>query len=344
MNSMERVLTALSHKEPDRVPLFLALTLHGAKELGLSIKEYFAKAEHVVKGQLILREKYHNDFFYGFFYAPLEIKAWGGEVIYYDDGPPNSGSPPVKKKEDIKTLSPPSVKNCPCLLEVLKAIGLLKEKAGNEVPIVGVVMSPFSLPVMQLGFDNYIELMYEQKDLFDYLMMANEVFCSEWANAQLEAGATAICYFDPVSSPIIIPKEVYKTTGMAVAMRTLSAIKGPTATHFASGLTLPVMDDVIKTGTAIIGVSSDENLSLLKESCRGKITILGNLNGIKMRKWTEKEAEEEVKQAIRKAAHGGGFILSDTHGEIPWHVPENVLLSISEAVRTWGGYPLERVF
>jgi uroporphyrinogen decarboxylase len=49
---MERVLTALSHKEPDRVPLFLTLTLHGAKELGLSIKEYFAKAEHVVKGSL----------------------------------------------------------------------------------------------------------------------------------------------------------------------------------------------------------------------------------------------------------------------------------------------------
>ena len=341
MNSMERVLTALSHKEPDRVPLFLTLTLHGAKELDMSIKEYFSRAEHVVKGQLILREKYHNDFIYGFFYGPLEIKAWGGEVIYYDDGPPNSGRPPVKKREDIKKLSPPSVKNCPCLLEVLKAIRLLKEKTGNEVPIVGVVMSPFSLPVMQLGFDNYIELIYEEKDLFDYLMMVNEVFCVEWANAQLEAGASAVCYFDPLSSSTVIQKGMYKSTGMSIAMRTLPAIKGPTATHFASGLSLPVIDDVIKTGTAIIGVSVDEDLSLLKESCRGKITILGNLNGIEMRRWTEKQAEEEVKEAIRKAARGGGFIISDNHGEIPWHVPESVLLSISEAVRTWGGYPLE---
>ncbi len=341
MNSMERVLTALSHKEPDRVPLFLALTLHGAKELGLSIKEYFAKAEHIVKGQLILREKYHNDFFSGFFHAPLEIKAWRGEVIYYDDGPPNSGAPPVKKKEDIKKLSPPSVKNCPCLLEVLKAISLLKEKAGNEVPVVGVVMSPFSFPVMQLGFDNYIELIYEEKELFDYLMKVNEIFCVEWANAQLEAGATAICYFDPMSSPMVIPKEMYKSTGMAVAMRTLPAIKGPTATHFASAPTLPVIDDVIKTGTAIIGVSVDEDLALLKESCRGKITILGNLNGIEMRRWTEKEAEESVRNIIRQAGIGGGFIISDTHGEIPWYVPETVLMSLSEAVKKWGTYPLE---
>lgn len=35
MTSLQRVLTTLGHKEPDRVPLFLLLTMHGAKELGL---------------------------------------------------------------------------------------------------------------------------------------------------------------------------------------------------------------------------------------------------------------------------------------------------------------------
>jgi len=34
MTSLERVLTTLGHNEPDRVPLFLLLTMHGAKELG----------------------------------------------------------------------------------------------------------------------------------------------------------------------------------------------------------------------------------------------------------------------------------------------------------------------
>ena len=31
MNSMERTIAAISHKEPDRVPLFLLLSLYGAK-------------------------------------------------------------------------------------------------------------------------------------------------------------------------------------------------------------------------------------------------------------------------------------------------------------------------
>ncbi len=78
MTSMQRVLTALSHQEPDRVPLFLLLTMHGARELGLGIREYFSKAENVVEGQLRLREKFGHDCLYAFFYAPVEIEAWAG--------------------------------------------------------------------------------------------------------------------------------------------------------------------------------------------------------------------------------------------------------------------------
>ena len=75
MTSRDRVLTAISMKEPDRVPMFLLLTMHGAKELGLSIREYFSQADYVVNGQLRLREKYRNDCIYTFFYAPIEIEA-----------------------------------------------------------------------------------------------------------------------------------------------------------------------------------------------------------------------------------------------------------------------------
>ncbi len=49
MTSMNRVLTAIGQKEPDRVPLFLMLTMHGAKELDMSIKDYFSKSENVYK-------------------------------------------------------------------------------------------------------------------------------------------------------------------------------------------------------------------------------------------------------------------------------------------------------
>ena len=340
MTSLQRVLTTLGHTEPDRVPCFLLLTMHGARELGLPIKDYFAKSETVAEGQLRLRAKYRHDCLYAFYYAPIEVEAWGGEVIFCDDGPPNSGEPFIHRPEDIESLEPPRVDDCACLTRVLSAIKQMKSRTGDDAPIIGVAMSPFSLPVMQMGFDKYLELIYERPTLFERLMKINEEFCVAWANAQLRAGATAICYFDPVSSSTIIPRELYLKTGFEVARRTLSRIEGPTATHFASGRCMSILGDVAQTGTAVVGVSVEEDIAKIKEVCRGKLTILGNLNGVAMRHWTNQQAEVAVKEAIARAGSGGGFILSDNHGEIPWQVPDDVLLAISDAVHRWGRYPL----
>jgi len=343
MTSLQRVLTTLGHHEPDRVPFFMLSCLHGAREMGLSIKKYFAASETVVQGQLRMRAKYRHDCLYGFFYAAVEVEAWGGEVIYVDNGPPNSGEPFVHRPEDISGLVPPRIADCPCLAKVLEAIAGMKAAVGDDAPIIGVALSPFSLPVMQMGFEGYLTLMHENPALFERLMQINESFCVAWANAQMQAGATAICFFDPVSSSTIVPRELYLKTGYQIARRTLARIKGPTATHFASGRCLAIVDDVAQTGTAAIGVSAEERLDQLKTACRGKLALIGNLNGIAMRNWTADQAETTVKTAIARAGRGGGFILADNHGEIPWQVPEDVLLAVSEAVHRWGRYPLDWV-
>jgi uroporphyrinogen decarboxylase len=314
MTSLERVLKTLGHEEPDRVPLFLTTTMHGAKELGLTIEDYFKKADNLVEGQLRLRKKYRNDFINAFFHASLEVEAWGGESIFIDNGPPNAGQPVISNPEVIPALTPPVVRDTACLQKVLEAIAELKIKVEGEVPIIGVVMSPFSLPVMQMGYPAYLDLMMERPQLFASLMKINEQFCVDWANAQLAAGATAICYFDPLASSTNTPPEIYRRTGFPTACRTLELIQGPTATHMASGRCLPIIDDLAATGTAIVGVGGLENLAEIKTGCQNKLTVLGNLNGIAMRKWTPEVASETVKNSIEAAGPGGGFILSDGHG------------------------------
>ena len=340
MSSMQRVLTTLGHQEPDRVPLFLLTTMHGAKELGMSIEQYFSSAEHVAQGQMRMLEKYRGDCVYPFFHASIETEAWGGTTLFSPDGPPLCGDPIITRATDIETLSSPRVADSPALQKVLATIRQLKQQLADTVPIIGVAISPFSLPVMQMGFHSYIELMYEQPTLFDRLMQLNEEFTVEWANAQLEAGATAICYFDPVSSTTSVPRELYRKTGQQVAKRTLARIKGATATHLASGRGLSIIPDIADTGTAVVGVSALEDLAELKKAAGGRVTLLGNLNGVEMRRWTPQQAELAVKRAIAKAGPGGGFVLADNHGEIPWQVPDAVLLAIRDAVERWGKYPL----
>ena len=341
MTSMQRVLTALGHQEPDRVPFFLLTTLHGAQELGLSIRDYFGQARNVAEGQLRLRARYGHDCYYPFYYAAAEVEAFGGEVIFRDDGPPNAGEPVLRRAEEILTLAPPVIADQPVLVRVLETIRLLAAASRGEAPIIGVALAPFSLPVMQLGFEAYLRLIYERPDLFARLMQVNEEFCVAWATAQVAAGANAICYFDPVSSSTIVTPEMYRTTGYAVARRVLPRIPAPVALHFASGACLPILPDVQQTGAALVGVSSLEDLGALKAACRGKIGLFGNLNGITMARWTVAEAEAEVKRCLAAAGAGGGYILADNHGEIPWQVRDEVLLAIADAVRRWGAYPLQ---
>ncbi len=343
MTSFERTMTAITLKEPDRVPLFLLLSLYGAKELEIPIKQYFSKPENIANAQLKMRDKYRNDCIDTFFYAPIEVEAFGGEVIFVDNGPPNSGEPFIKSFEQISKIEVPNIKETKCLKRVLDATEMLKSKVGNETPIIGVVMSPFSLPVMQMGFEKYLELLYFREAEFEKLMQINEEFCVSWANAQLEAGATAICYFDPLASPNIIEREMYLKTGNKIAKRTIGRIKGATATHLASGIALPVLDDIVSTGTAVLGFSSNDDLTEIKKTAQNKICLLGNLNAVEMVHWSSEKIQSEVKNIITKAGIGGGLILSDNHGEIPWQVPEDVLLEISEAVNAFGTYPIKQV-
>ncbi len=341
MTPMQRVLTTLQHQEPDRTPFFLLLSIYGAKELGISIKEYFSKPENIVEAQLRMQKKFHHDCLCTFFYAAIEMEAWGStSTVFYEDGPPNSGEPLIRDIGEIKNLQLPQIKECANLQKVLKATRLLKERVGDTIPIIGVVISPFSEPVMQLGFDKYIELLYSRPNLFNHLMKLNKEFSIQWANEQLNAGATAICFFDPLASTDIIPRELFLKTGYMVAQESISKINGPTCIHLASGRSLNVLGDIIATGTNIVAVSAFDDLSEIKANSRNKITIAGNINTLEMRKQSKEEAENTVKEAILKGAHGGGFILSDNHGEIPWQVPEETLVSISKAVHKWGKYPI----
>jgi uroporphyrinogen decarboxylase len=143
-----------------------------------------------------------------------------------------------------------------------------------------------------------------------------------------------------VCSPTCIAPELTRRAGFPIVRRTLSEIRGPVVTHLASGRVLPVLEDLAATGTLAVGVGPLDDLAQVKAACQGRLGVFGNLNGIGMRRWTSAAADRAVRDVLRAAAPGGGFILADGHGEIPWQVSDDVLGAISDAARSHGAYPL----
>ncbi|CUU45945.1 uroporphyrinogen decarboxylase family protein [Clostridium beijerinckii] len=338
--SMERVLTTMSKHEPDKVPLFLMCTHYCAKFLEMQIKNYFSKPENVAKGQMILLKKFNNDCLNPFYSAAHEYAAFGSEVIFDEAGAPNAGEPIIKNFDDILKLQLPDVKNSKILRSCLETISILKKEVGMSVPIAGGVLSPFSLPILQMGFDKYIELIYEKPELLNHLIKINERFCTEWANMQLRAGATFISYIDSMSVSSVIPKSIYLKTGFPSAKRTIPTIKSDVAIATSSASSASILEEILEAGIKAILVSHSDDLAEIKKKVDQRATLLGNLNGIEMCRWTRSDAEYNVREAIRKAGAGGGFILCDSLGDIPYQVSEDILYEISESVNKWGRYPL----
>lgn len=336
----ERISLALAHQEADRVPFFLPLTIHCARDLGLTPQEYFSQGKNVAEGQLRAAAKYRFDCLSASFYASLELEAWGGSTIFHEDAPPNAGPPIVEATEKLLQLQAPDVKSSTALQRGLETIRILKANVGQNLPIMGAVISPLSFPIIQLGFDRYLDILHDRPDLCNHLLRINEEFCLSWAKAQLAAGASAIAYVDPMASSDLITKEMFLKTGFPIAKRIFSALPAPVSVALASARSMGNLDLFIESRAVAVTVSAKDDLAAVKAAAKERIGLIGNLNGIEMRNWDNRTAERKVKETLAAGAIGGGFILSENHGEIPAAVSEETLSAISEAVLQWGQYPL----
>jgi uroporphyrinogen decarboxylase len=339
MNSFDRVMTTLIHKEPDRVPVFLFMPLHGAKELNLPLSAYFSKAENIIDGQLRLLSKYNHDCLYPFFYASKEVEAFGGSTIFYRDGPPNAGKPIIQTSADIHNLACPNPNESESLKEPLRAIRLLSKENKGKTPIISAVIAPFSLPSMLMGLENWLDLiLFGEKEDVQCMLKVCKSFCVSWANAQFEAGLDAVAFFDPLATSDIMTREQFLKYDFALASDTIKEIKGPVVYAGAGGRIESIADLIPKTGAFGMVVSAKDNLKAVKDAVGDKINIVGNLNNVEMPSWTPKKAEQIVHKCIADAAKGGGYILADQHGELPYYVEDTILRKIVESARKFGQY------
>ena len=335
-----RLGAALSHQEGDRVPFFLAVTLHPARALGLSIERYFGDTEAVIEGQLLMLKRLGHDAVTSFLHGSAEVEAFGGETLFRSDGPPNAGAPPLTQAGAVEGLQVPDPHQVPALARSLAVARGLKARLGDDVPILGGLVGPISLPVLQLGFERYLDWILDAPKLVQKLWQINEAFCMAWGNAQLAAGASAVAIAEPLASATLLPRELIRTVGMPALRRVREGIQGAVALSSASAPMGGLLQELSELGFVGLAPSCDESLTAAKALLKGRAALMGGLNGLAMSHWTPQDAECAVKAAIQSAGQGGGFVLAEHHGEIPWCVAEETLMAVAEAVRRWGSYPL----
>ncbi|MGQ4914207.1 MAG: uroporphyrinogen decarboxylase family protein [Candidatus Asgardarchaeia archaeon] len=337
MNPYERVMTALKLKEPDIVPVFALAETSASKLVNTSLLEYFKNPEKVAEGQLKFYEKINHDFLTSFYYLAKDAEAFGSESIFFENGPPNVGKLLVKSIDELLELEVPDPQQSEKLKLILETTKILANEKKNEVPIVGVVTGPFSLPVLLMGMEKWLEsiLLYPEK-IPDALKIMSD-FVYSWANLQLDAGNDAIVLVDGASTRNIIPEDIFLQYAKPILKRVIKRIKGPVLLSGAGGSFQDFRSHLPDIGVKGVIVSTDDDLGILKKDIGSKIALLGNINNIAIQDWDEDKIREEVKKCIDAAASGGGFVLMNQHS-FPWTVSLKQIEWMVRAAREFGVY------
>jgi uroporphyrinogen decarboxylase len=332
----ERIGTLLRGELPDRIAYFLNAALHGAGLVGTSIRGLFSDAELAVEGALAVQLRLGNDLVTSFTHAAGEAEAFGGEVLWFDDGPPNAGTPPLTAAS-LATLRPPPLDH-PALALRIELTRALAARVAGRIPVVGALVAPFSLPAMQLGLPAWFDLLHDAPREAERLLAINVEHCIAFGRAQLAAGASVILAFEPLAAPAMTSRAQWRALGLPALERMIAGFGGPCGVSTASTKMGGVAKDFADAGAALLYASEADDLGAVARASDDRAVILGDLNGLKMRTWTPEDVDREIQAFAARVLPRGRVIAAEHHGEVPLQVPFETLVHVAASLRRYGRY------
>jgi len=380
MTSRERVVAALSHQEPDRVPLDIG----GGLSTTLVVEGYENLKKHFgVEAETKMLSKIYR-------MVRLDEKVMerlGADVRPLHPGPPVNWTPPPSEPDTFIDIW--GVKFKAVYYTETSFYYEVAEPPLKEADINDLEKYPWPDPCdpgYTAGLDDRVKALYEDTD---YAIMADSGFKALWEEAYQLRGfeqlltdlimnpgfVTALLerileinmeatgrFLDIVGDyiqvfrtaddmaaqegPLMSPKT-YREIIKPVYKKWYDFIRSKTGAkifYHSDGNVVDLLDDFIENGADILNpvqVSAIGDVDALKRDFGDRLAFWGGIDTQKVMPYgTPEEVGNEVKQRIQELGAGGGYVLSSVHAIQPDVPPENIV-AMAEACRKFGRYPLE---
>ncbi|MFH1027648.1 MAG: uroporphyrinogen decarboxylase family protein [Pseudomonadota bacterium] len=339
MTGMERLSAAINGTLADRIPVFCNLLDQGAKELGLSLEEYYSSGEHVAEAQLRMRAKYGYDCLWSLFYVGKEAELLGcSKMIYAKDGPPNVGEMIIRKYDDIARLQvPDDISSHPAFAEELKCLRILKAEAGGRYPVCAYLTASMTMPALLMGMEKWMQmLMLGPHDLRDELLAKCSDFFRKQISAYRAAGADVLVYSNPFGSTDFIPRKFFNDLSLLWMERDLGPGGNAGVVYYCGSARFNnVIDTVIqRLGIGVFYLSPMDDVAEGKQLVAGRGLTCGVINDIMLLEWSREEIRAEVKRIIEAGKPGGKFLFGTL--VMPYNIPEENIRTMLEAAYEYG--------
>ncbi|MCL2862529.1 MAG: MtaA/CmuA family methyltransferase [Methanimicrococcus sp.] len=204
---------------------------------------------------------------------------------------------------------------------IIESVMILKAKYGDEIPIIGSMIGPFSLAQHLNGDSWFMGLMMDDPVIQPLIDMTTD-FCIRYAQEMVKAGASCIVIIDPTASYELLGDEFYTKFATPYHQKIVQAMKAmdvPTVLHICGDTTkgIHLMD---QSGVDGISVDQKVNVRPAAESAKGAV-IIGNLDPVRLM-WRGTPAD--IKAECVKISESGAKIVTIGCGTVSATPTENL--------------------
>jgi uroporphyrinogen decarboxylase len=258
VTGLERVLGTLGGKALDRRVVAPVLGLYAAGLTRTPLAEHYTDPVAFARGQLAVHETFAPDVLFAPFTFAGIGEAFGSEVRYFEDQPPNVRRPAVDSASGWDTLTLPDPDGHPRLLFLRRAVERLAAGLAGEAPVAAPLPSPVDLPALVLGLEGWLEaVLFEPGRARAILEDSTELFV-RLANGLLQAGAALIVVPSGLTAPRMVPREVVAGFSVPALASALARLSGPVLLHHVGAPMLATLDLVAGLPN-VVGFALDES-------------------------------------------------------------------------------------
>jgi uroporphyrinogen decarboxylase len=346
MTGVERILAALNREEPDTVP-HMELGVDGkvreALFPGASYKQFVERMG--LDGNVVF------DKVASWSYETVDEEKrivrdqWGALVQYGSEALGHPIEPAIKNEKELDDYVPPDPDEEWRYDSLRKWLGRFK----GDRAVIAHVTDVFDIARESLlGDVAYYEAMIENPALIDRVNEMVLKYNLRVIKNQIELGADALAItgdFAMTNGPMVSPEHT--------ARFLIPALKEQV--ELGHSLSVPVFKhtdgDITKIMAMLVGTGIDGlhpidpmagmDLAEVKQKYGKGLCLMGNINCGATLSWKSvEEVRQEVKEAVKKAGVGGGYICMSSNSIHSGVKPENYAAMV-QAIREFGKYPLE---
>lgn len=342
MTPLEILVAAATGQPAPRIPVFCNLLDQGARALGLSQKDYYARGENVAEAQLKMLARYGHDNVWSLSYVGVEAEILGcREILFDDEGCPNVADLVIKCYDDIAKLEVPTdITTLPAWQKTAACMKVLRDEVGATHAICAYITASTTLPAILMGMEKWMELLMTGPiDLRDELLRKCSDFCAQELAAYRAAGANVLVYSTPFGTTGFVGMKRFLEWSLPWMKMDLTPGGVDGIVYYCGMAPFNNVIDIVRTelGIGVYYISPLADLAEAKALLGDRALTCGVIDDIKMIHWTPDQTRAEVKRMIDIGKPGGHFLFGT--GVMPMAVPEANIRAMLDAAFEYGKLP-----